>query len=1201
MDSLAASFTALSIAPVARISHSTTTSPASWREALDANASVPDYHLIKTLVFKPKTAKSATPIPVVVIARNDTETSSSALGKHLNLKELRLAPEDLLTEFFALDKNSLSPLALNQTTFPKVVTILDSSIASSSSVFAVHALSSDSTVFLSGADIVAYLKSLESETIKVQELDFSSLASGAAPAKQPAKEKEDSRIDGSVQIAIGVKKEVDFPGWYTNVLIKADMLDYYSVSGCYILKPWSYSIWEEITQWFNAQIKELGVQNSYFPMFVSQRVLEREKDHIEGFSPEVAWVTKAGNSDLEEPIAIRPTSETAMYPYYAKWIKSHRDLPLKLNQWNSVVRWEFKNPQPFLRTREFLWQEGHTAFLTKAEADTEVRQILDLYRRVYEELLAVPVIPGVKSEKEKFAGGLYTTTVEGFIPTTGRGIQGATSHCLGQNFSRPEMFNIVVEDPNDPTGQGKTYVWQNSWGLSTRTIGVMVMVHGDNQGLILPPRVASVQVVVVPCGITVKSTDEQRATINNACDELAQKLNKAGMRAKADLRDVYTPGYKFNDWEQKGVPLRLEIGPNDLSKQQTVTVRRDNGAKNAVSLNGIAPTISALLDEIQADMFARAKTNYDACLKVITNWDDVVPHLDNKGVVVMPWCEVEECEDDIKERSGRASEPQDERAPSAGAKSLCIPFDQGRWGKIVAGETKCPASSCATSCQSGTAMYLLAQRNTLRAAQRLRWTATRHYATPSEPYEVVVIGGGPGGYVAAIKAAQLGLKTACIEKRGSLGGTCLNVGCIPSKAMLNNSHLYHQVQHDMKHRGIDVEGVSLNLPAMLEAKDSAVSGLTKGVEFLFKQNGVDYIKGTASFASPTRISVDLLEGGQTEVETKNVIIATGSEVAPFPGGGIPIDEEQIVSSTGALSLQKVPEKFVVIGGGVIGLEMGSVWSRLGAEVTVVEFLGNIGGAGIDGEVSKQFQRLLAKQGIKFKLNTKVTSAEKTNDGKVTLNMEAAAGGKEETLTADVILVAVGRRPYIEGLNLEAIGVELDNKGRIVVDSQFNTSVSNIKCIGDVTFGPMLAHKAEEEGIAAVEYLKSGHGHVNYNAIPSVVYTHPEVAWVGKTEEELKKDGVQFSIGKFNFSANSRAKTNLDKEGFVKIIAEKETDRILGVHIIGPNAGEMISEGVLAMEYGASAEDVARTTHAHPTLSEAFKEACMAAFGKAIHQ
>lgn len=366
---------------------------------------------------------------------------------------------------------------------------------------------------------------------------------------------------------------------------------------------------------------------------------------------------------------------------------------------------------------------------------------------------------------------------------------------------------------------------------------------------------------------------------------------------------------------------------------------------------------------------------------------------------------------------------------------------------------------------------------------------------------------------------------------------------------------------------------------MLKAKQDSVVGLTKGIEILFKQNKVDYIKGAASFVTSNRIAVQLNDGGETEVEAKNVIIATGSEVAPFPGGAIEIDEEQIVSSTGALELQKVPEKMVVIGGGVIGLEMGSVWSRLGAEVTVVEFLGGIGGAGIDEEIAKQFQRSLQKQGMKFKLNTKVLSAEK-KDGKVFLKTEAAKGGKEETLDADVVLVAVGRRPYTKGLNLEKIGVELDNKGRIVIDDQFNTSIQNVKCIGDVTFGPMLAHKAEEEGIAAVEFIKTGHGHVNYHAIPSVVYTHPEVAWVGKTEQELKAAGVQYKVGKFPFVANSRAKTNVDTEGQVKILVEKETDRILGAHIMGPNAGEMIAEGVLAIEYGASAEDIARTTHAH---------------------
>ncbi|EMD31231.1 hypothetical protein CERSUDRAFT_89245 [Gelatoporia subvermispora B] len=483
--------------------------------------------------------------------------------------------------------------------------------------------------------------------------------------------------------------------------------------------------------------------------------------------------------------------------------------------------------------------------------------------------------------------------------------------------------------------------------------------------------------------------------------------------------------------------------------------------------------------------------------------------------------------------------------------------------------------------------------------QLARKTQSRGLATSNEPYDAVIIGGGPGGYVAAIKAAQHGLKTACIEKRGSLGGTCLNVGCIPSKAMLNNSHIYHQTKHDLAKRGIEVSDVSLNLPQMLKAKQDSVTALTKGVEHLFKQNKVDYIKGTASFVSPTKLSVQLNDGGSTEIDAKNIIIATGSEVAPFPGGAIQIDEEQIVSSTGALELKQVPEKMVVIGGGIIGLEMGSVWSRLGAQVTVVEFLGGIGGVGIDEEIAKQFQRILGKQGLKFMLNTKVLSAEK-RDGKVYVKTEAAKGGKEDTLEADVVLVSVGRRPVTEGLNLDKVGVEVDPKGRIVVDSQFNTTAQGIKCIGDATFGPMLAHKAEEEGIAAVELIKTGHGHVNYHAIPSVVYTHPEVAWVGKTEQELKAAGVQYKIGKFPFSANSRAKTNVDSEGQVKFIVEKETDKVLGVHIIGPNAGEMIAEAVLAIEYGASAEDIARTCHAHPTLSEAFKEAAMASYDKPIH-
>ncbi|TFY68320.1 hypothetical protein EVG20_g3613 [Dentipellis fragilis] len=698
LDALTKALSALNIAPVASVAHASAASPAAWRAALqEANGTPSSFELVKTLVFKPKTAKNATPVPVVIVARDETETSSGALGKKLSLKDLRLASEDLLKDFFALDKDSLSPLALNEQTFPKVLTVFDASLADAAGPFAVHAGSSKDTLFLSGKDLIAYLRKLETAETKLHEIDFAALkAEGAVPAQaaaaKPAAEKKgDAKIEGAVQVAIGVKKEVDFAGWYTSVLLKADMLEYYSVSGCYILRPWSFSIWEIIQEWFNSKIKEMDVENAYFPMFISQKALEREKDHIEGFSPEVAWVTRAGQSDLEEPIAIRPTSETAMYPYYAKWIKSHRDLPLKINQWNSVVRWEFKSPQPFLRTREYLWQEGHTAHLTKPEADREVLEILDLYRRVYEELLAVPVIPGVKSEKEKFAGALYTTTVEGFIPTSGRGIQAATSHHLGQNFSKPEMFNIFVEDPNDPSGQGKTFVWQNSWGLSTRTIGVMVMTHGDNQGLVLPPRVASIQVVVVPCGITAKTSDAQRAEIGDKCSELVKLLKRAGVRARADLREGYTPGWKFNEWEQKGVPLRLEIGPQDLAKAQTLGVRRDTGAKAPVPLEGIDKAVPALLETIQNEMFARAKALYDSRIREVTKWEDVVPALDNKCVVAIPWCEAEACEDDIKERSGRSAEPQDERAPSAGAKSLAIPFDQDRWSKIVPRQTKCPA------------------------------------------------------------------------------------------------------------------------------------------------------------------------------------------------------------------------------------------------------------------------------------------------------------------------------------------------------------------------------------------------------------------------------------------------------------------------------------------------------------------------------
>ncbi|OWB49998.1 hypothetical protein B5S27_g1544 [[Candida] boidinii] len=485
-----------------------------------------------------------------------------------------------------------------------------------------------------------------------------------------------------------------------------------------------------------------------------------------------------------------------------------------------------------------------------------------------------------------------------------------------------------------------------------------------------------------------------------------------------------------------------------------------------------------------------------------------------------------------------------------------------------------------------------------RLSQRRLFSSARILADVKK-HDVVVIGGGPGGYVAAIKAAQLGLDTACIEMRGALGGTCSNIGCIPSKSLLNNSHLYHEIKTEASKRGIDITGeVSPNLGNLMKAKDTAVKKLTGGIEVLFKKNGVKYYKGKGSFVDKHTVQVEPIEGGEeVTITAENVIIATGSEPTPFPG--IEVDEERIVSSTGALSLTEIPKKLVIIGGGIIGLEMGSVWSRLGSEVTVLEFLPYIGGAGMDAEVSKATQKFLTKQGIKFHLGAKVTKGIREGET-VKIEYEDTKKGTTESLDADVLLVAVGRRPYLEGLGAEKLGLDIDKRGRIVIDSQFNTKFPHIKCIGDVTFGAMLAHKAEEEGIAAAEYIKEGHGHVNYGNIPAVMYSHPEVAWVGQNEQQLKEAGVKYRVGKFPFIANSRAKTNMDTEGFVKFLADAETQRVLGIHIIGPNAGEMIAEGGLALEYGASTEDISRVCHAHPTLSEAFKEAALATFDNPIN-
>ncbi|XP_056623093.1 bifunctional glutamate/proline--tRNA ligase isoform X2 [Triplophysa dalaica] len=486
-------------------------------------------------------------------------------------------------------------------------------------------------------------------------------AGGAGDGQGPKKQ---------TRLGLEAKKEENLADWYSQVITKAEMIEYYDVSGCYVLRPWSYSIWDAIKEFFDREIKKLGVENCYFPMFVSQAALEKEKTHIADFAPEVAWVTRSGKTELAEPIAVRPTSETVMYPAYAKWVQSHRDLPIKLNQWCNVVRWEFKHPQPFLRTREFLWQEGHTAFATKEEAVEEVLQILELYARVYEELMAIPVVKGKKTEKEKFAGGDYTTTVEAYISASGRAIQGATSHHLGQNFSR--MFEIVFEDPKKP-GE-KQLAYQNSWGITTRTIGVLTMVHGDNMGLVLPPKVACLQVIIIPCGITATLPEAEKELLLAQCSKYLSRLQKVDIRVKADLRENYSPGWKFNHWELKGVPIRLEVGPKDLKQGQCVSVRRDTGEKIILPDAEIEKRITSLLEEIQNNLFKRASDDLKKHMVVADSMEQFQKDLDEGKIVQIPFCGGIECEDWIKKTTAR-DQDLEPGAPSMGAKSLCIPFD----------------------------------------------------------------------------------------------------------------------------------------------------------------------------------------------------------------------------------------------------------------------------------------------------------------------------------------------------------------------------------------------------------------------------------------------------------------------------------------------------------------------------------------------
>jgi dihydrolipoamide dehydrogenase len=467
----------------------------------------------------------------------------------------------------------------------------------------------------------------------------------------------------------------------------------------------------------------------------------------------------------------------------------------------------------------------------------------------------------------------------------------------------------------------------------------------------------------------------------------------------------------------------------------------------------------------------------------------------------------------------------------------------------------------------------------------------------AESFDLTVIGSGPGGYVCAIRAAQLGMKVAVVEKWPTFGGTCLNIGCIPSKALLHASELFEEAAHNFDTLGIEIVGPELNLSKMMKHKDDTVTANVSGVDYLFRKNKITSFRGVGSIPAPGRVVVTPEQGEPTIIETRNIVIATGSVSANLPG--IEIDEEKIVTSTGALSLSAVPERLLVVGAGVIGLELGSVWQRLGAKVTVVEFLDRIL-PGMDSEVARQFQRMLQKQGIEFRLSSKLAGVEKQADGTLKARLEPVSGGDLALVDADIVLVAIGRRPFTEGLGLDAAGVALDERGRVRTDATYKTSVEGIYAIGDVIAGPMLAHKAEDEGIAVAEIIAGQHGHVNYGAIPAVVYTNPEIASVGKTEDELKAEGIDYKVGKFPFTANGRAKAMLATQGFVKILADVETDRVLGGHIVGKNAGEMIHEIVTLMEFSGAAEDLARTTHAHPTLSEAVREAALMLEDGAIH-
>ncbi|KAG5507657.1 hypothetical protein JKF63_06606 [Porcisia hertigi] len=650
----------------------------------------------KTLFLKSKKGDL-----VMATALKSTTTDLKMIQTITKTKDLRFASNEVLHECLAVVQGCVTPFPLINNTEKRPVTLLiDKSLEDTTQPLAFCLCRNDYTVVITFEQLKKYLQKI-GYTYKL--VDFGAASASAAvlgggdapppkprqvhadaaavrPAAAAAAAAQTSAQSGETKLGIAVKREENFSAWYIDVITKAEMIEYYDVSGCYIIRPWAYYVWKCVQRFLGGKIEKLGVEDCYFPMFVSRSCLEREKDHIEGFAPEVAWVTRAGDTDLEQPVAVRPTSETVMYPYYAKWIRSHRDLPVRLNMWNNVIRWEFSHPTPFIRTREFLWQEGHCAWAKAEDCAKEVLDILECYAAVYEQLLAVPVVRGRKTEKEKFAGGDYTTTVETFIEAVGRGCQGATSHNLGQNFGK--MFDIRFQDPAN--NEQTLIPWQNSWGLSTRVIGVMIMVHGDNRGMVMPPRVASTQVIIIPVGITKDTTEEAREKLLASCLKLESELCEGGVRAKCDLRDNYSPGWRFNHWEVKGVPLRVELGPKELAKGSLAVAVRHSGARRSLEWNAQTPaSVAELLEDVHAEMYARAKETMETHRVRVTEWADFVPALNRKCVILAPWCGAMECEDQVKRDSAeesRAAQAQDTRedarAPSMGAKTLCIPFTQ---------------------------------------------------------------------------------------------------------------------------------------------------------------------------------------------------------------------------------------------------------------------------------------------------------------------------------------------------------------------------------------------------------------------------------------------------------------------------------------------------------------------------------------------